>query len=143
MQGYRPLRRKKLMAEINVVPYIDVMLVLLVIFMITAPLLSTGVEVNLPNADANPMPDEAEPMVVTVTAQGDLYVDEDTRDDEPRTPQEIQARARAILDRNPQARFMVRGDQDAPYRHVVRAMVMLQQAGVPSVGLVTEQAGGS
>jgi len=130
------------MAEINVVPYIDVMLVLLVIFMITAPLLSTGVEVDLPDADANPMPDEAEPMVVTVTAEGELYVDEDTGQDEPRTPAEIQARAQALLRADPRARFMVRGDENVQYRHVIRAMVMLQQAGVPSVGLVTEQVEG-
>jgi len=130
------------MAEINVVPYIDVMLVLLVIFMITAPLLSTGVEVDLPNADANPMPDEVEPMVVTVTADGKLYVDQDTLEDEPRAPREIQARAKAVLATNPGARFMVRGDQNVEYRHVVRAMVMLQQAGVPNVGLVTEQLDG-
>lgn len=130
------------MAEINVVPYIDVMLVLLVIFMITAPLLTAGVDVDLPNADANPMPEEVEPMVVTVTSNGDLYVDEDTGQDAPRTPEEIRARAVAIMERNPQARFLVRGDQNTEYRHVMRAMVMLQQAGVPSVGLVTEQADG-
>jgi biopolymer transport protein TolR len=131
------------MAEINVVPYIDVMLVLLVIFMITAPLLTTGVDVDLPNASANPMPEETEPMVVTVTADGDLYVDEDSPQDPPRTPEEIKARAIAVMERNPKARFMVRGDQNTEYRHVMKAMVMLQEAGVPSVGLVTEQDDGS
>lgn len=130
------------MSEINVVPYIDVMLVLLVIFMITAPLLTTGVEVDLPSAEANPMPDDTEPMVVTVTADGELYVDEDT-ENEPRTAEEIQARAAAVLRTNPQARFVVRGDQSAAYRYIMKAMVLLQQAGVPSVGLVTEQPDGS
>lgn len=142
MRGYRSFKRKKQMSEINVVPYIDVMLVLLVIFMITAPLLTTGVDVDLPNAAANPMPEEVEPMVVTVTSNGEMYVDEDTAQDAPRTPDEIKARALAVMKRNPQARFMVRGDQNAEYRHVMKAMVMLQQAGVPSVGLVTEQSDG-
>ena len=131
------------MAEINVVPYIDVMLVLLVIFMITAPLLTQGVNVELPQASANNVPDEIEPMVVTVETNGDMYVDEDDETTEPRTAQEITARAAAVLRRNPQARFLVRGDRSAEYRHIVNAMVLLQQAGVPSVGLVTEQPDGS
>ena len=82
-------------------------------------------------------------MVVTVTADGNLYVDDDDESMPPRTDQEIQARAAAILKRNPEARFLVRGDQSVEYRHVVNAMVLLQQAGVPSVGLVTEQPDGS
>lgn len=143
MRGYRTFRRKKPMADINVVPYIDVMLVLLVIFMITAPLLTQGVNVDLPRADASNMPEETEPMVVTVTANGEMYVGEDDAASDPRTAREVQARAAAVLRRNPKARFMVRGDQKAEYRHVVNAMVLLQQAGVPSVGLVTEQPEGS
>jgi len=121
------------MAEINVVPYIDVMLVLLVIFMITAPLLTQGVEVNLPQATAEPMPEETEPVVVTVTPEGGLYIDE-----EQKQPHELRAYAIAVRNRNTEARFMVRGDRSAEYRHIVDAMVLLQQAGVPSVGLVTE-----
>ncbi len=77
-----------------------------------------------------------------MTADGELYVDEDT-ENEPRTAEEIQARAAAVLRTNPQARFVVRGDQSAAYRHIMKAMVLLQQAGVPSVGLVTEQPDGS
>lgn len=121
------------MAEINVVPYIDVMLVLLVIFMITAPLLTQGVDVELPTAESNPMPEDTEPMVVTVTVNGDMYIDETLR-----TAEEVQARAAAVQRRNPEARFLVRGDQSAEYRHIVKAMVLLQQAGVPRVGMVTE-----
>jgi len=121
------------MAEINVVPYIDVMLVLLVIFMITAPLLTQGVEVELPSAESNPMPEETEPVVVTVTREGEMYIDEDAKDSE-----EVKAYAIAVRNRNKQARFLVRGDQSAEYRHIVKAMVLLQQAGVPSVGMVTE-----
>ncbi len=133
MRGYRSFKRRKQMAEINVVPYIDVMLVLLVIFMITAPLLTQGVDVELPTAESNPMPEETEPMVVTVTVNGDMYIDETLR-----TAEEVQARAAAVQRRNPEARFLVRGDQSAEYRHIVKAMVLLQQAGVPRVGMVTE-----
>ena len=121
------------MSDINVVPYIDVSLVLLVIFMITAPLLTQGVNVDLPKAAANPMSEQTEPVVVTVTAKGDFYIDNDLK-----TPDEVQAYAVAVRNRNKQARFMVRGDANTQYRHVVQAMVLLQQAGVPSVGMITE-----
>lgn len=133
MRGYRSVKRRKQMAEINVVPYIDVMLVLLVIFMITAPLLTQGVEVDLPTAASNPMPEETEPVVVSVTADGQMYIDEELKDAE-----EVKAYAIAVRNRNKEAQFMVRGDQSAEYRHIVRAMVVLQQAGVPRVGMVTE-----
>lgn len=133
MRGYRSFKRRKQMAEINVVPYIDVMLVLLVIFMITAPLLTQGVEVELPKAASNPMPEETEPVVVTVTADGEMYIDEELKDSD-----EVRAYAIAVRNRNKEAKFMVRGDQSAEYRHIVRAMVVLQQAGVPRVGMVTE-----
>lgn len=133
MRGYRSSKRTKPMAEINVVPYIDVMLVLLVIFMITAPLLTQGVEVDLPKAASNPMPEDTEPVVVTVTADGEMFIDEDSKNAE-----EITAYAVAVRNRNAEARFLVRGDQSAQYRHIVNAMVLLQRAGVPRVGMVTE-----
>lgn len=121
------------MADINVVPYIDVSLVLLVIFMVTAPLLTEGVNVDLPRAAANPMPEHTEPVVVTVTANGEFYIDKDRK-----TPDELQAYAIAVRNRNKQARFMVRGDAKAQYRYIVQAMVLLQRAGVPSVGMITQ-----
>lgn len=133
MRGYRSSKRIKPMAEINVVPYIDVMLVLLVIFMITAPLLTQGVEVDLPKAASNPMPEDTEPVVVTVTADGEMFIDEDSK-----SAEEITAYAVAVRNRNAEARFLVRGDQSAQYRHIVNAMVLLQRAGVPRVGMVTE-----
>ena len=130
-------RKKRLMGEINVVPYIDVMLVLLIIFMVTAPLLSTGVNVDLPDADAEPMENpEQEPFVVTVDAEGRLYVNDDQ--EEVASDREIEIKARAVLERNPQLPFLVRGDGDASYQYVVQAMVLLQRAGVKSVGLVTD-----
>jgi len=130
-------RKKKLMSEINVVPYIDVMLVLLIIFMVTAPLLSTGVDVNLPKASAEPMENQdQEPFVVTVDKEGNYYLNDD--EEEIATDREIEIKARAVLQRNPNLPFLVRGDGEANYAFVVRAMVLLQRAGVESVGLVTD-----
>jgi biopolymer transport protein TolR len=130
-------RKKKLMSEINVVPYIDVMLVLLIIFMVTAPLLSTGVSVNLPRAAAEPMENQdQEPFVVTVDKEGNYYLNDD--EEEIVTDREIEIKARAVLQRNPDLPFLVRGDGEVNYAFVVRAMVLLQRAGVESVGLVTD-----
>lgn len=130
-------RKKKLMAEINVVPYIDVMLVLLVIFMITAPLLTEGVKVDLVKADAQPIDSkEVEPVVVSVDEQGKYFIDKEAKE-----PEAIRAYAAAVLRRNPKVQFMVRGDKDVAYKAVVHAMVLLQQAGVPSVGLITDPEG--
>ncbi len=133
-------RKKRLMGEINVVPYIDVMLVLLVIFMITAPLLSTGVKVDLPESAAEVFPsDEEEPFVVTVDFEGNLYINDN---EEPvRNPEDATRQVRAVLTRNPDLPFLVRGDAKANYGYVVEAMVLLQKAGVESVGLVTEMPG--
>ncbi len=130
-------RKKRLMGEINVVPYIDVMLVLLIIFMVTASLLSTGVTVELPKAVANPIPNqEEEPFVVTVDADGNYYLNDN--EEAISSDREIGLTARAALQRNPDLLFLVRGDSAADYAFVVRAMVLLQSAGVESVGLVTE-----
>jgi biopolymer transport protein TolR len=131
--------RKRPMAEINVVPYIDVMLVMLVIFMITAPLLTQGVKVDLPEASAETMPpEEQEPLVVNVDASGNLYLN---IADDPRKPisgEDLKQRVAAVLRRRHDQSVLVRGDHAADYGSVVAAMVLLQQAGVPSVGLVTE-----
>ncbi len=130
-------RRRRLVGEINVVPYIDVMLVLLVIFMVTAPLLSQGVKVELPQAAAKTLtPEEEEPFVVTVDAAGNYYLNDNRA--AAVSPRDIETRARAVLRRNPALPFLVRGDANVAYRFVVRAMVLLQAAGVQSVGLVTE-----
>ena len=134
------------MAEINVVPYIDVMLVLLVIFMITAPLLTQGVKVDLVEADAKPIEDEAKrPLVVTVEADGSLSLTYD--DDRVRRVDgdELLRMSSAILAANPGIPVLVKGDRAVSYEHVVRAMVLLQRAGAPGVGLITqppEAAGG-
>ncbi len=133
----KPIKRRA-MAEINIVPYIDVMLVLLVIFMITAPLLAQGVKVELPQASAESLPpDESVPLVLTIDHQGLYYLS--VGDEEEAVDADVMmARVAAVLRRNPQTPVMVRGDRDASYGDVVRAMTRLQAAGAPSVGLVTE-----
>jgi len=132
-------KRRRLMGEINVVPYIDVMLVLLVIFMITAPLLTQGVDVDLPQADAEPLPQEAdEPVVVTVDARGDIFVDVGENKGEPVDGETLQLRVASVLKHKPETRIMVRGDTNVDYGSVVRAMVLLQGAGAPNIGLITE-----
>ncbi len=131
--------RRKPMAEINVVPYIDVMLVLLVIFMITAPLLTQGVAVELPQADAEPMSGEAdEPLVVTVTASGDYYLSVGDKPDDPIDHQLLVTKVAAVLRHRPKTPIMVRGDAQVEYGKVVVAMALLQKAGAPSVGLITQ-----
>jgi biopolymer transport protein TolR len=127
------------MAEINVVPYIDVMLVMLVIFMITAPLLTQGVKVDLPEAAAQPIEDpDKEPLVVSVDADGNLYLNVGEAPDDPVAADGLVQTVAAVLRRQPQKSVLVRGDHAVDYGAVVSAMVLLQQAGVPNVGLVTE-----
>jgi len=131
--------RKRPMAEINVVPYIDVMLVMLVIFMITAPLLTQGVKVDLPEASAEPIEDpDNEPLVVSVDAGGNLYLNVGESPDDAIAADELVQMVAAVLRRQPQKSVLVRGDHAADYGAVVSAMVLLQQAGAPGVGLVTE-----
>ena len=136
MASMRSRRKKRLMGEINVVPYIDVMLVLLVIFMVTAPLLSTGVDVNLPGVDAMPMDDDLEPFVLTVDQNGNYYLNEAEQPLE--STKEIQRQAAIALKREPRRPFLVRADGSVMYEKVVKGMVLLQQAGVQKVGLATQ-----
>jgi biopolymer transport protein TolR len=137
-----PLRRRRLMAEINVVPYIDVMLVLLIIFMITAPLLKEGVKVDLPDAGAKPIDPEFltkhEPLIVTIDERGRLYVNFGQNQDKPVSEATIAARTGALLRRDPQTPILVKADTTVPYGTVVRAMVLLQHAGASKVGFLTD-----
>ena len=127
------------MAEINVVPYIDVMLVLLVIFMITAPLLTQGVKVNLVEADAKPVESDAKrPLVVSVEADGNLSITYDDDRSQQVDEQELLQKSAAIIKNNPGIPVLVKGDREVVYDRVVQAMVILQQAGAPSVGLITQ-----
>ena len=127
------------MSEINVVPYIDVMLVLLVIFMITAPLLTQGVRVDLPQAEAEPLDVESqEPLVVTIDAGANYYVNYGEDQSSPVEPKVLAARVGALLRHRPGLAVVVRGDEAVPYGDVVLLMTILQRAGAPSVGLMTE-----
>jgi len=131
------------MAEINVVPYIDVMLVLLVIFMITAPLLRTGVDIDLPDAAAEPITDTgetAEPLILTVDKDGSWYLNEGETPETKMDPADVQALAAAALSINPNRRVLVAGDTAVEYGAVMQAMVALQLAGAPEVGLMSEPA---
>lgn len=134
--------KRRMMAEINVVPYIDVMLVLLVIFMITAPLLTQGVAVDLPKADASPIrldSDQApEPLVASVDKDGAMYLNIGEQADDAISAQIMLARAAAVLRVKPDTPVMVKGDGRVPYAYVVNAMVILQKAGAPKVGLITD-----
>lgn len=128
------------MSEINVVPYIDVMLVLLVIFMVTAPLLTQGVKVTLPQAEAEVIAAEDEsavPIVITVDRVGNLYLDvgDDLRD--PLERDLLLDEVRGLLDDNPDRPVLIKGDAAVEYGAVVAAMVIAQTAGAPSVGLIT------
>jgi biopolymer transport protein TolR len=126
------------MSEINVVPYIDVMLVLLVIFMITAPMLTQGVDVELPNANAAPIQDtENDVMIASVDSSGQFYLDFGG-EQESITLGQLQDRVRKVLIQNPKISVLVRGDKSVSYGDVIGLMVALQGAGVPNVGLVTE-----
>ena len=127
------------MADINVVPYIDVMLVMLVIFMVTAPLLTQGVDVDLPQADAEPVPDsDSEPLVVTVDAAGSMYLNVGDAPEAPVDADTLVNNIGAVLRRQPGKRVLVRGDHSVDYGAVVATLVLLQQAEIPKVGLVTE-----
>ncbi|HMD27761.1 MAG TPA: protein TolR [Steroidobacteraceae bacterium] len=130
------------MAEINVVPYIDVMLVLLIIFMITAPLLKEGVKVDLPDAGAKPLDADLlakhQPLVVTIDARGRLYINFGQNQDQPVSEATVSARTAALLRRDPQTPVLVQADTTVAYGTVVRAMVLLQRAGATKVGFLTD-----
>jgi len=134
----RRREKRRPMAEINVVPYIDVMLVLLVIFMITAPMLTQGVDVELPNANATPIQnDENDVLIASVDSSGQFYLDVGGQQ-ETISLANLQTKVRKILNQNPNMSVLVRGDKNVPYGDVVGLMVALQGAGAPNVGLVTE-----
>ncbi|MFT5759348.1 MAG: biopolymer transport protein TolR [Alteromonadaceae bacterium] len=136
---YKRVRRRKV-AEINVVPYIDVMLVLLIIFMVTAPLVTQGVKVDLPQASAEPLSkDSKPPLVASIDAQGQYYLAVGTSKNEPMTAEEVATVVAAHLQLEPDTPVVVNGDGAVSYNAVIQLMVLLQQvAGVPSVGLMTD-----
>ena len=131
--------RKRPMSEINVVPYIDVMLVLLVIFMITTPLLSQGVKVDLPQAPSSPLPpNEKEPVIVEVDKSGNFFINYGENQDQPVSAEVLVNRVSALLKYQPGIPVLIGGDANVPYGQVVQVMTLLQQAGVSSVGMMTD-----
>ena len=142
MPAPSPIRgRRRLLGEINVVPYIDVMLVLLIIFMITAPLLTQGIKVELPRAPAEPLADVArgaEPLILSIDAHGYWYLNVGARPSQPLDELTLQARATAALRQAPQRTVLVKADQAVRYGKVIAAMVVLQRAGAAKIGFLTD-----
>jgi biopolymer transport protein TolR len=134
----RRLRTRKLKSEINVVPYIDVMLVLLVIFMITAPLLNLGVDVNLPQSNARAVETKKDPIIVSVDSQGGYTLKLPEASGKSVDARQLDAEIRALVKANPQQAVFVAGDGKASYETVYDAMVLLQLAGVEQVGLTSK-----
>ncbi len=143
---YRARRARRVMSEINAVPYIDVVLVLLVIFMITAPLVLQGIEVDLPGAPSEPLEGEDEdPLVVSMRADGSIFVNlglaDETRAANRVTVYSLEEQVGKLLRARPALPVFVRADASIEYGEVVRVMTILQKAGAISVGLVTEAPG--
>ncbi|WP_133135094.1 protein TolR [Legionella rowbothamii] len=136
-------KRERPISEINVVPYIDVMLVLLVIFMITAPMLSQGVTVDLPKAASQTLaPTDREPIIVSVNQEGTYFLNISSTPADPIDPQALTVRVAAELElakqSNQKLNVLVKGDQGVAYGKVVQAMALLKQAGAEQVGLLTD-----
>jgi biopolymer transport protein TolR len=135
-------KKHRLMSEINVVPYIDVMLVLLIIFMITAPLLTQGIEVDLPNAAAEPLESqESEWLVLSIDREGRFYLNVGDNQDSPVEDAAVLERVSAVLRQSPETPVVVKGDENVPYGRVVIGASLLQQAGADKVGFSTDPAG--
>ena len=126
-------RRRRPMGEINVTPFVDVMLVLLIVFMVTAPLLTVGVEVDLPKTKAGAINADAAPLVVSIKSDGSLYLQETVVEPEALIP-----RLKAISDANPDVRIFVRGDRAVSYGEVLSVMGRIQSAGFEKVALVAK-----
>lgn len=133
-------KKRRAISEINVVPYIDVMLVLLIIFMITAPIVQQGVEIELPKVSANSLPpDQLEPVILSVSKTGEYYLNVGDNIKDPVSNETVSQRVALILKLKPQTPVLVRGDKNVDYGAVTTAMILLQNAGVDKVGLMTEQ----
>ena len=133
---YRLAKKKNLKAEINVVPYIDVMLVLLIIFMILSPLLIKGIEVNLPKTDTTKMSVQSEPLVVSINSNGEYFInigDESL----PINLEELKRKSKVIFDANPDIEVVFQSDKDASFDYVAKAMASVQSVGISKIGIVT------
>ena len=131
-------RKRKLKNEINVVPYIDVMLVLLIIFMVTAPLLNLGVDIELPQSNAKPLEQVKEPVLISVAADGSMYLTIEAAVREQVDAEMLVAKVSAFVRQNPQVAVLVGGDTSVDYGTIYQVMVLLQGAGVAKVGLMSQ-----
>nr|WP_199042580.1 protein TolR [Dyella sp. ASV24] len=136
-------KRFKLKSEINVVPYIDVMLVLLIIFMVTAPMINKNVDVNLPQANAKSLQDKKDPVIVVVDQTGQLFLTLGTEKRQPVDVATMQAKVGAFVKANPEVSVLVAGDRDGKYEGVYQVLAQLQQAGVAKVGLMSAPESGT
>ncbi|RDJ00326.1 protein TolR [Dyella solisilvae] len=130
-------KRLKLKSEINVVPYIDVMLVLLIIFMVTAPMINKNVDINLPQANAKSLQDKKDPVIVAIDASGQLYLTLGTEKRQPIDVETMKTKVGAFVKANPEVSVLVAGDRDGKYDGVYQVLADLQQAGVAKVGLMS------
>src|SRR5580692_2199288 len=130
--------RYKPLAEINVTPLVDVMLVLLIIFMVTAPLMTSGVSVDLPKTTAQPLNSDSEPLTVSIKADGSIFLQDQAVD-----IGDLVAKLQAIAQNNPERRIFVRGDKDLAYGRIMQVMGTITQGGFTKVALLAEQTGGT
>lgn len=128
--------RYKPLSEINVTPLVDVMLVLLIIFMVTAPLMTSGVSVDLPKTNAQPLNNDSQPLTVSIKANGDVFLAE-----EPVPLADVVGKLKAISKDNPERRIFVRGDKDLAYGRIMEVMGVITQGGFTHVALLAEQTG--
>ncbi len=139
MSGFGPPVKKKLKAEINVVPLIDVMLVLLIVFMIAAPMMTQGIKVELPQAASEPVESkDDDPITVSVKADGSYYIDLGGDPEQARALADIKSIVSKVLAEKPNTLVFVQGDKKVEYGVIVALMGELKLAGAPSVGLITE-----
>lgn len=138
--GYRNRKRRKLKAEINVVPYIDVMLVLMIIFMVTAPLMNLGVDIQLPQSNAAAIQNDKEPVIITVDKDGAYFLTIGASQSEPIDADALVNKVSAFVRQNPDVPVLIGGDERVEYGRIYQAMALLQSAGVPKVGLMSQPA---
>ena len=131
-------KKRNLVSDINVVPYIDVMLVLLVVFMVSAPLMVQGISLNLPEVTNQPLPREQEdPLIISVDLEGSFYLELESSKNIPLDLSELSEKVRKILKTNPSLQVVVRGDGGVEYKKIIDLMSVLQSAGATNVGLLT------
>jgi len=139
MSSHRPWRSKeqwssnKPMADINVTPLVDVMLVLLIIFMVTAPLLTQGINIDLPDSNAPEMEQHVEPLVITIQKNGKIYMQKHQV-----SLQQLSSRIRAMRQQKPNLPIFIRGDARTPYQFIAQVMGHLERVNIKKIGLVTE-----